>query len=133
MYREPLHEDLLDELTRLVGRPQPVIEEALGRLLETLASEFDPLLLAQLGPFPMTAWASLAPELASTRRLWSAVVGTGLTAEEVFTAFAVIDDHVRRRYGNDAWPRAADWWSALAVQCRHAAPPVQRTGAKPTL
>lgn len=121
MYREPLQEDLLEELTRLVGRPVAVVHDAVARLLDTVVVGFDAALLRSLGPFPMTAWPSLAPDSPETRRLWSAVLGTGLTAEEVFTALAVVDDHVRRRFGNDAWFRVHDWCGVLAGQCRAAA------------
>jgi len=109
MGRQPLHEDLLEELTRLVGRPRPVIREAFSRLLKVLLSEIDEQTAQRLGTYPMTSWQSLAPGCRALRNLWSATLSAGLTVEEVFTAFAVIDDHVRRRYGSEAWSELRDW------------------------
>lgn len=112
--REPIQENLLEELSRLVGRPVPVVHEALASLLRVLVHEFREESLTPLAEFPMTAWQALAPNDPGTRRLWSAAVGAGLTAEESFTALAVIDDHVRRGFGADAWPRVKEWAPRLA-------------------
>jgi hypothetical protein len=114
MYRETLQEDLLAELSRLVGRPLSVVQDGLARLLECVESRFDADLLAALGPFPMTSWASLAADSAETGALWCATAAAGLTAEEGLTALAVVDDHVRRRYGNEAWSRVRDWGPQMA-------------------
>lgn len=109
MVGQPLREDLLEELTRLVGRPSPVVRDALSRLLKVLLHEVDEDVARTLAAFPMTAWQSLAPGCPALRNLWSATLSAGLTVEEVFTAFAVIDDHVRRRYGAEAWTELAEW------------------------
>ena len=109
MVGQPLREDLLEELTRLVGRPSPVIRDAFSRLLEVLLREVDAEVARTLSAFPMTAWQSIAPGCPALRNLWSATLSAGLTVEEVFTAFAVIDDHVRRRYGANAWTSLAEW------------------------
>ena len=114
MLREPLDENLLDELTRLVGRPAIVVRDALARLMGTLVGGMDRELGRRLGAFPMTAWQSIAPGCPLAREIWSAVVGAGMTAEEAFTALAVVDDHVRRRYGADAWQHVAEWGPRLA-------------------
>ena len=106
---QPFREDLLEELTRLVGRPSPVIRDAFSRLLKVLLREVDEEVARTLAAFPMTAWQSIAPGCPALRNLWSATLSAGLTVEEVFTAFAVIDDHVRRRYGADAWTSLAEW------------------------
>jgi hypothetical protein len=116
-YREPLEEDLLDELTRLVGRPQPVLQEAVRRLVHVLLEQFEPELVRSLAGFPMTAWQSLAPEQPAAREMWSAALGAGLTAEEVFTTLAVIDDHVRRTHGALAWEALHRWAPRLLVRC----------------
>ena len=117
MHREPLQENLLDELTRLVGRPKPLIQYVLGQLLDALSNEFDQGLLAALGPFPMTSWPAIAADCGATGTLWDAALTAGLSPEEVFTALAVLDDHVRRSYGNDSWSRVPDWGPRLA--CRY--------------
>lgn len=109
MGRQPLCEDLLEELTRLVGRPNPVIREAFSRLLKVMLFEVDEQTAQRLGAFPMTSWQSLAPGCRALRNLWSAALSAGLTVEEVFTALAVVDDHVRRRYGNEAWSGVRGW------------------------
>ncbi len=116
-YDEPQQENLLEELTRLVGRPKPVLEEAVTRLLGLLMThrEATPVTV-ELSPYPMTAWRALAPQCTFPGELEGAFRGLGLTAEEVFTALAVIDDHVRRTYGNDAWERARDWSHRLALR-----------------
>ena len=106
---QPFREDLLEELTRLVGRPSPVVRDAFSRLLKVLLREVDEEVARTLAAFPMTAWQSIAPGCPALRNLWSATLSAGLTVEEVFTAFAVIDDHVRRRYGADAWTSLAEW------------------------
>ncbi len=117
MLREPLDENLLDDLTRLVGRPAIVVREALARLMGALVDGVDRDLGRRLGAFPMTAWQSIAPDCPLTREIWSSVVGAGMTAEEAFTALAVVDDHVRRRYGADAWQNVAAWGPRLAGRC----------------
>lgn len=109
MVGQPLQEDLLEELTRLVGRPAPVVRDAFSRLLKVLLREVDEETVRTLAAFPMTAWQSIAPGCPALRNLWSATLSAGLTVEEVFTAFAVIDDHVRRRYGAEAWISIAAW------------------------
>lgn len=109
MVGQPLQEDLLEELTRLVGRPSPVVRDAFSRLLKVLLREVDEETARTLAMFPMTAWQSIAPGCPALRNLWSATLSAGLTVEEVFTAFAVIDDHVRRRYGAAAWTVLAEW------------------------
>ncbi|GAB4371061.1 MAG: hypothetical protein Kow0062_06300 [Acidobacteriota bacterium] len=114
MLREPLDENLLDELTRLVGRPAVVVREALARLMTVLNGSVDPELGRRLGAFPMTAWQAIDSGSPVVRAIWSAVVGAGMTTEEAFTALAVVDDHVRRRYGADAWSRVAEWGPRLA-------------------
>ncbi|MFN7965809.1 MAG: hypothetical protein U0V87_09015 [Acidobacteriota bacterium] len=112
--REPIQENLLEELTRLVGRPLPVVHEALASLLSVLSNDFPEETLTSLAEYPMTAWQALAPHDPGTRRLWSAAVATGLTPEESYTALAVIDDHVRRGFGADAWQRVKEWAPRLA-------------------
>jgi hypothetical protein len=109
MVGQPLQEDLLEELTRLVGRPSPVVRDAFSRLLGVLLREVDGEVARNLAAFPMTAWQSIAPGCPALRNLWTATLSAGLTVEEVFTAFAVIDDHVRRRYGAEAWTTLAEW------------------------
>ena len=116
MYNKPTEENLLDEMARLIGRPFPVVQQALARLFGVLEVEFDPALARCLSPFPMTAWRALAPESSFSRQAWSAIASVGLTKEEVFTAVAVLDDHVRRYYGGDAWARWADWGRRLALR-----------------
>lgn len=116
MYEESLPENLLDELTRLVGRPVPVVQEALTRLLGILLTESGSESIIQLSPYPMTAWAALAPGCRLSRESWAAVMSVGLSAEEGFTALAVVDDHVRRFYGNDAWKSLRDWGHRLALR-----------------
>lgn len=106
--REPVQENLLDELTRLVGRPLPMVHAALSHAMRQLTSRIDPRLLAGLAPFPMTSWRSLACD-ASVAELWEAAAISGLTTEEVLTTFAVLDDHVRRAYGDDAWCDVRSW------------------------
>ncbi len=114
MYREPLQEDLLDELTRLVGRPQPVVQDALARLLQCLDRHFETDALGALGDYPMTAWPAIAHDPQGTDLLWRTMMAAGLSAEEVLTALAVVDDHVRRRYGNRAWARVREWGPLMA-------------------
>jgi hypothetical protein len=114
LYREPLDENLLDELTRLVGRPSSVLREVLSGVLRVVVSELNSDVARALSSFPMTAWQGLAPDSAVTRGLWSAILSSGLTAEEVFTALAVVDDHVRRRYGSEAWTEVHEWAPRLA-------------------
>ncbi len=109
MVRQPFHEDLLEELTRLVGRPAPVVRDAFSRLFKVLLREVDKDVARTLAAYPMTAWQSIAPGCPALRNLWSATLSAGLTVEEVFTAFAVIDDHVRRRFGADAWNSLDEW------------------------
>ena len=113
-YKEAAQENLLDELTRLVGRPMPVVREALARLLGVFSGEVEAGTARSLSPYPMTAWKALAPETAVAEQSWMAIASAGLQPEEVFTAMAVIDDHVRRYYGNDAWSRAGEWSCRLA-------------------
>jgi hypothetical protein len=117
MNSEPLQEDLLDELTRLVARPRPLVQDVLARLLGTLTRRFDPPLLAKLGSFPMTAWPAISAPNGPARDLWSCGASAGLSPEEVFTTLAVLDDHIRRRYGSDSWSRLSDWAPRLA--CRY--------------
>lgn len=107
--REPIQENLVEELTRLVGRPMPVVHEALSSMFTVLRRDFQPTNLADLSHYPMTAWASLAPQQHAIRALWSAVASAGLTTEEVFTTFAVVDDHVRRGFGAGAWSQLQEW------------------------
>lgn len=126
MAREPLHEDLLDVLTRLVGRPLPVVQEALARLLDGVGHRLGQDRLLALGPFPLTAWRGLCAGTDAARQIWADIEGVGLSTEEVFTALAVIDDHVRRRYGTDAWARLNDWTPALAGRYKLRIPPVGR-------
>lgn len=126
MAREPLQEDLLDALTRLVGRPLPVVQEALARLLGGLSRHLGHELLAAMGPFPLTSWHALCPCPESGRQVWADVQATGLSAEEVFTALAVVDDHVRRRYGSDAWSRLDEWSPNLAGRYELPIPPAGR-------
>ena len=114
MIREPLDENLLDELTRLVGRPACVVREALSGVLGVLNGPDGAGLPSRLTEFPMTSWQAISPETPAVRGLWSAIVGSGMTAEEAFTVLAVIDDHVRRRYGVDAWLRLREWGPRLA-------------------
>jgi len=116
MYDKPNEENLLDEMARLIGRPFPVVQQALARLFGVMEAEFDPALARCLSPFPMTAWRALAPESSFSDHAWSAVASVGLTKEEVFTAVAVLDDHVRRYYGGDAWVRWSDWGRRLALR-----------------
>lgn len=118
MQREPLDENLLDELTRLVGRPSTVLRDVLERTIGVLIEALTPDTARELSTFPMTAWQSLAPHAPVTRALWSAVLSAGLTAEETFTALAVIDDHVRRRYGVMGWATLAEWGPGLAGRYR---------------
>jgi hypothetical protein len=113
MQREPLRENLIDELTRLVGRPSSVLREALSGVVRVLSLRLKGDLATRLAAFPMTAWPGLAPHEPVTRDLWSAVLSPGLTPEETFTALAIIDDHVRRRYGTDAWTRLEEWGPQL--------------------
>lgn len=113
-YGEPLDENLLDEMTRLVGRPASVLRDVLAGLLGVVVEDLGSDLAHALSGFPMTSWQGLAPDAPVTRGLWSAVLSSGLTAEEVFTALAVVDDHVRRRYGSDAWTRVREWAPRLA-------------------
>jgi hypothetical protein len=123
MYREALQEDLLAELSRLVGRPLAVVQDGLARLLECVGTRFDTDLLGALGPYPMTAWASIAPDSVEADALWRATTAAGLTPEEGLTALAVVDDHVRRRYGNGAWSRIREWGPSMAGRYE-LAPPV---------
>ena len=118
MYAEPLHENLVDELTRLVGRPMPVVREALARLLTVVEQKGESEVFRSLAPLPLTAWQVLAPDLADARDLWTAVMSAGLTTEEVFTTLAVVDDHVRRRFGSDAWNAPSEWARRLIRQYR---------------
>ncbi len=133
MAREPLHEDLLDALTRLVGRPLPVVQEALARLLGGLSRHLGRELLCDMGPFPLTSWHALCPHPASAAQVWADVQGAGLSAEEVFTALAVVDDHVRRRYGNDAWSRLEEWSPTLAGRYDLPIPPAGRPAREAAL
>ncbi len=114
MVREPFQEDLVEELTRLVGRPAPIMRELLSRLLAVVASRMDAGTADELWAFPLTAWHALAPGHPVARETWGRLREVGLSDEEIFTALAVIDDHVRRRYGNRAWHRAAEWIGRLA-------------------
>ena len=116
MYADPLQENLVDELTRLVGRPMPVVREALSRLMCVMVGQLDPDETTALAPFPLTAWQSLACEHEGARAIWSAVLSAGLTTEEVFTTLAVVDDHVRRRFGDGAWIDVREWGPRLARQ-----------------
>jgi hypothetical protein len=116
MVGQPLREDLLEELTRLVGRPSPVVRDAFSRLLKVLLREVDEEVARTLSVFPMTAWQSIAPDYPALRNLLSATLSAGLTVEEVFTAFAVIDDHVRRRYGAEAWMSLSEWGPKLELR-----------------
>lgn len=113
MYANPLQEDLLDELTRLVGRPEPMVREALTRMIHLAGERLDRETLGLLSVYPMTAWHAIASTTDTVRELWKGALGTGLSAEEVFTALAVVDDHVRRRFGNDAWVRIQQWGPGL--------------------
>ncbi len=128
MFAEPLPENLVDELTRLVGRPMPVVQEALARLLTVIVEQCDQSAVGELAPFPLTAWQALAPDHPAARSLWSAVMSAGLTTEEVFTTLAVVDDHVRRRFGSDAWGGAADWGHRLIRQYGFDASPRRAPG-----
>lgn len=112
--REPMQENLLEELTRLVGRPLPVVRDALAGMLRVVERDFRQDSLIGFSSYPLTAWHVLAPGHDGARRLWDAVAATGLTAEETFTALAVVDDHVRRGYGASAWSRAHEWGPRLA-------------------
>ncbi len=114
MYAEPLQENLVEEMTRLIARPVPVVREAMSRLLEVMVEALDPATTERLAPFPLTAWQALASEKSVTRQMWSAMLSAGLTTEEVFTVLAVVDDHVRRRFGNGAWVAVAEWGPGLA-------------------
>ncbi len=114
MVREPFQEDLVEELTRLVGRPAPVMRESLSRFLAVVAARLDGEAAEALWEFPLTAWHALAPAHPVARETWDRLREVGLGDEEIFTALAVIDDHVRRRYGNRAWHRAARWLGRLA-------------------
>ncbi len=116
--REPLDENLLDELTRLVGRPSSVLHEVMERLMAVLIDALPMDVSRQLAPFPMTAWQAIAPDAPVTRALWSAVLSSGLTAEETFTALAVVDDHVRRRYGAHGWKTIAEWGPTFVSRYR---------------
>jgi hypothetical protein len=133
MPREPLHEDLLDALTRLVGRPRPVVQEALARLIGGLSRHLGHDLLGAMGPFPLTSWHALCPRPDAARQVWADVQGAGLSAEEVFTALAVVDDHVRRRYGSDAWARLDDWSPNLAGRYDLPIPHAGQVQRKPVL
>ncbi len=128
MFAEPLPENLVDELTRLVGRPMPVVREALARLLTVIVEQCDGASVSELAPFPLTAWQALAPGHPAARALWSAVMSAGLTTEEVFTTLAVVDDHVRRRFGSDAWSGATEWGDRLMRQYGFDAPPRRASG-----
>ncbi|RMG45369.1 MAG: hypothetical protein D6718_07380 [Acidobacteria bacterium] len=130
MYQDRLDENLLDEVTRLVGRPVPVVADALGGLFGVLVGELPGELARQLAPFPLTAWQALAPEEEPVRRIWTAALSAGLTAEEVFTVLAVVDDHVRRRFGNEAWSRAGEWARRLAREYDFPMPPSAPGGRK---
>lgn len=133
MHREPLQEDLVEELTRLVGRPKPMIQDVLGRLLDALSGGFDRDTLLELATFPLTAWPAIAARSRAATGLWDAALSAGLTPEEVLTALAVLDDHVRRRYGADSWARMADWGPRL--RCRYnlaAGPPAGSEAAFPS-
>ncbi|MBP7147038.1 MAG: hypothetical protein KBD01_05800 [Acidobacteria bacterium] len=132
MVRQPSQENLLDELARLVGRPGSVVGEALDNLLQVLLVDLDAETGRALGPYPMTAWQALAPSVPVVRRAWVAAASAGLTTEEVFTALAVIDDHVRRRCGSDAWQRSAEWLPQLAAHTRGVPGSVGRAGAGET-
>ncbi len=116
MYEVVQEENLLDELTRLVGRPVPVVREALTRLLGVLITGFDGEASRRLSAFPMTAWRAIDPQGRASLESWEAIVSAGLSVEEAFTALAVIDDHVRRCYGNTAWSRLRDWSHRLALR-----------------
>ncbi|MDH3284822.1 MAG: hypothetical protein OEQ13_08770 [Acidobacteriota bacterium] len=116
MYAEPLKENLVDEVTRLIGRPLPVVREAMSRLLAVAVGALTPETTERLAPFPLTAWQALASENVVTREIWSAMLSAGLTTEEVFTALAVVDDHVRRRFGNGAWLSVSEWGPRLAKE-----------------
>lgn len=109
MVRQPLSENLIDELVRLVGRPFPVVQAVLSRLMAVAGKDLPSGLGAELAVYPLTAWLALAPEEGAVKKIWNEVMEVGLTTEEVFTALAVVDDHVRRRYGNDAWQRVPEW------------------------
>ena len=113
---EPLEENLIDEVTRLVGRPLPVVKEAVARLLAVLVAETGAAGTAELAVYPLTAWQALAPYHRPTRNLWSEALSAGLTTEEVFTTLAVLDDYARRRYGNEAWKTVSEWGPRLARQ-----------------
>lgn len=131
MVRQPLSENLIDELVRLVGRPFPVVQSALARLMALAGGERLLECAKSLAGFPLTAWQALAPGDPAIRNLWSEVMAVGLTTEEVFTALAVVDDHVRRRYGNDAWQRVPEWAPRLVHRYNltgSAGPEPQSTG-----
>jgi len=116
MYGEPLQENLVDEVTRLVGRPRSVVREAIARMLTVMVGESGPHASGSLCDYPLTAWTSIAPDHEGARMVWTAVVSAGLTTEEVYTALAVVDDHVRRRFGSNAWHSVLDWGHRLARQ-----------------
>jgi hypothetical protein len=123
MKREPFDENLIDELTRLVGRPSSVLRDALRGMLRELLDGLTPERARTLAEFPMTSWPALAPGIDLTRRLWSSVLSAGLTAEETFTTLAVVDDHARRRFGVDAWSRVRTWGPQLFSTYGLAPPP----------
>ncbi len=120
MVREPLQEDLVEELTRLVGRPKPIIQDVLARLLDALAENFDGAVLGCLATYPMTAWSAIAAPRLAARDLSDVALSAGLSPEEALTALAVLDDHVRRCYGADSWARLEDWGPRL--RCRYELP-----------
>ncbi|GEM_PF-3508822 len=129
MVREPFHEDLVEELTRLVGRPAPIMRELLSRFLAVVAARLDDGTADGLWAFPLTAWHALAPDHPVARETWDHLRGVGLSDEEIFTALAVIDDHVRRRYGNRAWHGADEWLHRLAGRYDLDLPPVTASPA----
>ncbi len=112
-----MQRELISELTRLVGRSEKVMDDALLRFLDVLAHHLDSATCRQLAAFPMTAWQGLLPDHPVVKQIWSAAASAGLNAEEVFTFLAIVDDHYRRQHGCHCWSRA-DEWIAQAVS-RH--------------
>lgn len=85
-----------------------------------------------LAGFPLAGMASVGPWRSRHQKfVVREVMAVGLTTEEVFTALAVVDDHVRRRYGNDAWQRVPEWAPRLVHRYNltgSAGPEPQSTG-----
>lgn len=125
-------ENLLVDLNHLAGCGEALARETLGSLLAVLAEDVEPGLAHCLAGYPMTSWAALAPEERLPQRLWAALLERGLSEEQAMTVLAVVDDHVRRRFGNGAWARPARIASELAADHGLAGPTLPAATAVPT-